>query len=232
MRRTRTAWLVAAAMTAMLSGTLANGSQFETKKPSSGPDPYAGMSSQEREASDVAAWKNFEARYKKWLSSRSFTTKELATMHRRSKLSFHTDVPASLQDAVSTADTVVSGVVDRVSFEPYRAVLHIIVEETIKGNATRGVTIVQPGGPWPEPDFVGATLSIDEASPLLLVGERAFFLLQPYPGRPEVSRTESVAGVFKRVDGRVEGPEDGSFTRDFAGKSEAEFSNTLRALSR
>jgi len=226
-------WAITSAVVIGLSVTVASAVTAPTKdgKPSTAPDPYKGMTNAERQASDKAAFNDFEARYKAWLSQQSFTPQQLAALPKRPMNSLRVSkIPTSLDGATKAATRVASGVVTGIAFEPYKAIVTLKVEDAIKGgNVGDSVTIVQSGGLWPEPDFKTASLSIDEASPLLLPGDRAFVLLEPEPDRPGAYRTESVSGLYRVVDGRVEGVPGNPFGGTVAVLSQAELGLALRA---
>lgn len=106
-----------------------------------------------------------------------------------------------------------------------------VVGRGLKGGGAQTLTVVQSGGLWPDPDFKGASLSIDEASPLLLPGERAILLLDPERRRPGAFRPQSVSGIYKVVDRRVRSVRGNPFGKAVEGLRQGELAMALRAAS-
>lgn len=223
----------------VITGTVSYGSQPIPKGlpsspkglPSSQPDPYAGMTNEQRETSDRNASDASMVRVKAWLANQQFSTEELERMPK-SDISGHGSLEAfSLEEAFGRADTVVRGTVKAIRFEPLTAVLTVSVEESLKGAAQPGteLTIRQAGGPWPSgKDFETVTMGVVDGSPVQLPGERAIWLLKRINGS---FYSQGFTGVLRSVNGKVSAAPGNPFADDVDGQDEEAVWQKLRAAS-
>ncbi len=194
MKRSR--FKLAAATIGLVAGlTVAAGVYALTSSQSSGRDPCDGRSDAECAALIREADAGFRARFKEWLAQFNNTDFDLRSLPIAPGQVLFPEPAPDLAASVSSADVILVGTTKTVMFDgAFQAHVSIAINQSIKGTLVGQVTVLQPGGPEPYPDWSTAVLVVNDADPLLLPGDRAVLLLdrhdetgayelQPWTGR-------------------------------------------------
>ena len=148
--------------------------------------------------------------YREWLEGFKASGVDPATLPRSDMGGLYASGPQTIDEAVSSAVLIVSGVVTDVEFRAVdhwaQAFVTFEVKEVIKGEAGPTLNLVFGGGPMPaahSESYKDAALGQWDVEPLVLPGDEAVLLLEPYSGNESGYGAVAWSGVNRLENGRV-----------------------------
>lgn len=158
-------------------------------------------------ANTAAFWTHYE----KWLAELD-PAKDLRSYPREELLVSSRPGASSLFDATSTAQQIVFGEVESVDFQTGPiALVHVHIDETLKGDLESTVTVVIPCMVTPSVDWTVASIACAEAVPMLYPNDQVILLLErngddkPYSIQPWTGLYWVQGESLKTVDGNAFG---------------------------
>lgn len=188
------------------------------------------MSDQQRDALYRQTFNSFETRYVNWLASLDINRLNLRHVTRRSLLATYLPPSAfGLAQATQAADQVMHGRVVAIrptAFDGTYVSVHVV--RPLKGRASGDITVHQPGGLQPTPDWSGVIIVDAESMPLMLPGDDVFLCLQNGVSGYE---PQSFTGIYWNTPTGIAAVSGNPFAKTVRGLSPERFESTITSLA-